>query len=259
MTQARGTFLDKEIFFVPVSAAGFGNSGPRGADVSVSRRATDWSGWSVVPLDQKPGGASVEVAGTVPGGAELRGRLSFRIAAKKFPEQRLTVDEGYVTPPPEVRERIERETRRLAAVYATRTPSAPPTGPFVRPVEGEPTGVFGTRRIYNGKPRSPHPGLDLRAATGTEVHASGPGVIVLAADLYFSGNTVIVDHGGGLFTIYGHLSRTLVREGETVEAGRLLGLSGSTGRVTGPHLHWGAKIGELPFDPTALLDPSLFG
>ena len=99
----------------------------------------------------------------------------------------------------------------------------------------------------------------VRAATGTPVLASGPGTVVLASDLYYSGNTVIVDHGGGLFTLYAHLSRLGVDEGQQVAAGDRVGLSGATGRVTGPHLHWGAKIGDLPFDPRALLDGSLFG
>ena len=88
--------------------------------------------------------------------------------------------------------------------------------------------------------------------------ASGPGVIALAEELYYSGNTVIIDHGGGLFTIYAHLSRIDAEVGATVRAGDPIGLSGATGRVTGPHLHWGAKIGDRPFDPTALLDPALF-
>jgi murein DD-endopeptidase MepM/ murein hydrolase activator NlpD len=113
--------------------------------------------------------------------------------------------------------------------------------------------------VYNGEPRSPHPGLDLRAASGTPVESSGAGHVCLAEDLYYSGNTVILDHGGGLFTVYAHLSRLLVSEGDAVEAGHILGLSGATGRVTGPHLHWGAKIGDRPFDPAALLDPRLFG
>ena len=123
---------------------------------------------------------------------------------------------------------------------------------------GTATSVFGTRRVFNGKPRDPHSGLDLRAASGTPVHSSGPGVVSLAQELYYSGNTVIVDHGGGLFTIYAHLSEIRVQEGDTAEAGDVLGLSGATGRVTGPHLHWGAKIGSVPFDPTALLDRALW-
>jgi murein DD-endopeptidase MepM/ murein hydrolase activator NlpD len=118
--------------------------------------------------------------------------------------------------------------------------------------------VFGTRRFFNDEPRSPHPGLDLRAAEGTPVRCSGPGTVVVADDLYYSGGTVVVDHGGGLFTLYAHLSSIDAVEGATVAAGEIVGRSGSTGRVTGPHLHWGAKIGDVPFDPRALLDEGLF-
>jgi murein DD-endopeptidase MepM/ murein hydrolase activator NlpD len=125
-------------------------------------------------------------------------------------------------------------------------------------VDGEPTSPFGARRIFNDKPRDPHPGIDLRAPTGTVVRSSGRGRVALAGDLYYSGGTVIVDHGGGLFTVYAHLSRIDAREGAPVDAGTVLGLSGATGRVTGPHLHWGAKIGNLPCDPRALVDPALW-
>jgi murein DD-endopeptidase MepM/ murein hydrolase activator NlpD len=217
-----------------------------------------WSGWAMIPLDQRPGPADVEVAGVLEDGTKTAATRSLTIAAKEFPEERLEVESKYVEPPPEVQARIERERARLAEVYAARRFAAPPGKAFVRPVPGEPTAIFGTRRLYNGEPRAPHPGLDLRAGSGTPVKVAGDGEVVLAQDLYYSGLTVIVDHGGGLFTIYAHLSRIDVQEGATVAAGELVGQSGATGRVTGPHLHWGAKIGDRPFDPTALLDPSLF-
>jgi murein DD-endopeptidase MepM/ murein hydrolase activator NlpD len=217
-----------------------------------------WSGWGAIGLDAKPGRAIVSVRGRTVEGLPTAGRLQVKIAPKSFPKQTLRVEERFVSPPADVQERIERESRRLAAVYNARRAARPPDAPFTRPVPGEPTGVFGTRRYFNGKPRSPHPGLDLRASEGTEVRCSGPGTVVLAEGLYYSGGTVIVDHGGGLFTIYAHLSRILAKEGESLEAGSQLGLSGATGRVTGPHLHWGAKVGETPVDPTSLLSPALF-
>lgn len=226
----------------------------RGAPVAFSRGEEAWVGWAVVPLDAKAGPASVEVRA-----GDETARTDLRIAAKKFPEQRLKVDEKYVSPSKAQQERIERERKRLEAIYASRTDAPPPAGPFVRPVPGEPTSAFGLRRFFNDQPRAPHAGLDLKAATGTPVRSSGPGVVALADDLYFAGKTVIVDHGAGLFTIYAHLSRVDVRHGETVAAGRVVGLSGATGRVTGPHLHWGARVGDAIFDPRALLDPRLFG
>jgi murein DD-endopeptidase MepM/ murein hydrolase activator NlpD len=220
-------------------------------------RADRWTIWTMIDLDRQPGPATIEVEGTTERGTRIDGTTAVTIAAKSFPEETLDVPERYVEPPASVRQRIERERARLAALYERHSPRAP-AAPFVRPVPGAPTSTFGTRRVFNGTPRSPHPGLDLRAAVGTPVVASGGGRVVLAQDLYYSGNTVIVDHGCRLFTIYAHLSRIDVAPDEEVAAGDRVGLSGRTGRVTGPHLHWGAKIGDRPFDPTALLDAALF-
>jgi murein DD-endopeptidase MepM/ murein hydrolase activator NlpD len=212
----------------------------------------------MIALDRQPGQAAVEVSGMVENGRPVVGTRAVTIAAKEFPEEQLSVAPKYVRPPAEVEERLTRERAKLRALYRERRPLSSVGQVFVRPVPGEPTSIFGTRRLFNNEPRSPHPGLDLRARTGTPVKASGPGIVVLAQDLYYSGNTVLIDHGGGLFTIYAHLSEIEAVEGLEVEAGRRIGLSGATGRVTGPHLHWGAKIGSRPFDPTALLDPALF-
>ena len=249
LSAVEGRLEDRPLFFspVPVTAGGQG---------SVVR----WSAWGVIPLDAKAGTTRIEVTARAaePAGTERRASRTIRIAAKSFPESRLKVGAEYVEPPEEVQKRIAQETARLGEVYGRRTERPPPTGPFQRPVAGPALGVFGAKRFFNGKPRAPHPGLDLRAAEGTEVKASGAGRVALADDLYFSGRTVILDHGGGFFTIYGHLSKIVVAEGAEVEAGHLLGLSGATGRVTGPHLHWGAKVGDLPFDPTGLLDPRVF-
>ncbi|MDH3628128.1 MAG: M23 family metallopeptidase [Acidobacteriota bacterium] len=216
-----------------------------------------WVGWTLVDLDAMAGAQVIEVRGTTTDGDTVIGTHALTIESREFPEERLSVSSKYVEPPADVRDRLDRERGKLRALYLKRdAPIA--EGPFVRPVPGEPTSIFGLRRFFNDAPRSPHPGLDLRAAEGTGVIASGDARVVLAQDLYYSGNTVILDHGGGLFTLYAHLSKLQVKEDDAVEAGQRVGLSGSTGRVTGPHLHWGAKIGDVPFDPTALLDPSLF-
>lgn len=238
-------FLDRKVFMArePALPGGGGET---------------WWGWAAIPLDRKPGEVAIAIAAETAEGGEHSARLPVRIERKRFPVQRLRLPERYVTPPPEEQKRIERERERLAAIYALRTPASAPSLPFLPPVPGEPSSPYGARRILNGKPRAPHPGLDLRAASGTPVRASGPGRVALADDLYFSGRTVILDHGAGLFTVYAHLSELSVREGDEVARGQLIGLSGATGRVTGPHLHWGARVGELPFDPSALLDPALF-
>ncbi len=235
------TFLDEAIYMTAADASG-----------------QHWSGWSMIGLDQEPVVASIELRGSARDGREALGARALTVIEKTFPEENLTVAPRFVEPPPEVQERIARERAKLADIYGRREPYAPPVEPFVRPVPGIKTSIFGMRRLFNGQPRSPHPGLDLRAEEGTPVHASGPGRVVLAEDLYYSGNIVIIDHGGGLFTLYAHLSEINVTAGDQVSAGDLVGLSGSTGRVTGPHLHWGAKIGDRPFDPEALLAPVLF-
>jgi murein DD-endopeptidase MepM/ murein hydrolase activator NlpD len=243
LASLEGEFLGRGVFFVRQEG---------------SPPAERWSGWSMIDLDQAPGVAAVELRGESVSGKAVTGTRAVTIEPKEFPREELSVAPKYVEPPPEVRERLARERAKLGALYESRRAAAPSNRVFVRPVPGEATSVFGTRRVYNGKPRSPHPGLDLRAATGTTVGCSGDGRVGLAQDLYYSGNTVIVDHGGGLFTLYAHLSELRVREGDEVTAGQPVGLSGATGRVTGPHLHWGAKIGDLPFDPRALLDERLF-
>ena len=240
---ASGRFLDRDVAMAPIPG---------------QEQPLVWSGWSMIGLDQDSGEAVVRILATSSAGKALTATRAVTVKAKEFPVENLKVSSKYVEPPQEVQDRLARERARLKTIYARRAPY-PLSGPFVRPVPGEPTSIFGTRRLFNDQPRSPHPGLDLRAATGTVVQASGHGTVVLAQDLYYSGNLVILDHGGGLFTLYAHLSRIDVKEGDQVRAGQQIGLSGATGRVTGPHLHWGAKIGNEPFDPTALLDPVLYG
>ena len=252
-----------EIVRVDVSSASCPLSSPKATflDQSVTfvRGGETWSGWIVIPLDQKAGRIPFRVTTACEDGS---GKAStdhpVTVAPKEFPEQKLTVESKYVNPPKAALVRIEKEKKRLSAAYARRTPIPASAGPFLMPVPGEPTSVVGARRILNGEPRSPHPGIDLRAGTGTPVLAAGGGVVALAGDLYYSGGTVIVDHGGGLFTIYAHLSKIEVEEGATIHEGAQLGLSGATGRVTGPHLHWGARVGAEIFDPRGLTDPRLF-
>ena len=236
----------------------------QGATLAFSRTPRDagdpvWIAWGVIPLSAAPGASGYRLTASRADGSSLAITGELSVSAKSFPEQRLTVESKFVNPPKSAAERIAREQKRLGAIYARRTPLPPPASPFVSPVEGEPTSEFGTRRIFNGEPRAPHSGIDLHAATGTPVIASGPGRVAYAGDLYYSGGTVIIDHGGGLFTVYAHLSKIGMKEGAEVKAGDAVGLSGATGRVTGPHLHWGAKVGAVIFDPRALLDPRLFG
>lgn len=223
----------------------------------LAERRERWIGWTLIPLDHEPGDVQLSVKAKGVDQILATAEVTLTILDKEFPEEHITVESKYVEPPKEVQQRLKQERSKLAAIYKLRTPLKVST-PFVRPVPGVPTSIFGVKRFFNGKPRSPHPGLDLRAATGTEVLASGNGDVVLAQDLYYSGNTVILDHGAGLFTLYAHLSRIDVGEGDSVTAGQTIALSGATGRVSGPHLHWGGKVGNKPFDPRALLAAELF-
>jgi hypothetical protein len=165
----------------------------------------------------------------------------------------LSVAPKFVEPGAEALKLIEAESQLKARVFAVSAPEPLWTGDFRAPVSAAPTDSFGTRRMFNGKLASIHKGMDFRAAMGTPVRAGNSGVVVLARPLYYEGNCVVIDHGLGLFTLSMHLSRIDVREGQRVAAGELLGLSGATGRVTGPHLHWAVRWEGAYLDPAKLL------
>jgi len=163
------------------------------------------------------------------------------------------VNEAFVTPPASEQERIAREAALLAGVW--RAPAAERlwTGAFVRPVPQEANSAFGTRSIFNGKPRNAHGGADFLSPAGTPIEAPNGGRIAVARLLYFSGNTVVIDHGLGLFSMLAHLSTIDVHEGDRVTTGQQVGRVGATGRVTGPHLHWAVRAGDARVDPLSLL------
>ncbi|HET6208465.1 MAG TPA: M23 family metallopeptidase, partial [Terracidiphilus sp.] len=165
----------------------------------------------------------------------------------------LTVAPQFVQPPPEALKEIEEEGKLKAKVFAASASDPLWRSSFHAPVPAQATDSFGTRRMFNGKLASIHKGADFHAATGTPVHASNSGVVVLARHLYFEGNCVIIDHGLGLYTLSMHFSRIDVQEGQHVNAGDRLGLSGATGRVTGPHLHWAVRWQGAYLDPVKLL------
>jgi len=165
----------------------------------------------------------------------------------------LTVAPKFVEPNPEELTRIKAEIALKDKVFATSAPQPLWTGDFRAPVHAPPTDSFGTRRMFNGELASIHKGMDFRAPMGTAVHAGNSGVVVLARPLYYEGNCVVIDHGLGLYTISMHLSRIDVHEGQHVAKGQLLGLSGATGRVTGPHLHWAVRWQNAYLDPAKLL------
>jgi len=179
-------------------------------------------------------------------------RMGVMVEAGNFSVRRLRVAQEYVTPPASVQERIRREADLLAAIYAMPSPVWMGDGAFILPHGGRSADNFGERRIFNDVPRSPHTGLDIAAPMGDPVRASNAGRVVMASDLYFSGKTVIIDHGLGVFSLYCHFSKLLVKRTQMVAKGEAVGLIGSTGRSTGPHLHWGFRIYDSRVDPLSM-------
>lgn len=206
-----------------------------------------------VDLDHAPGLWPLTIESVAPSGSKQRTHLSLRIEGVERPAQKLTLPKQMVTPTEtKIVQQIEKDRKRLDQVFKRRQP-VHFSPPFLRPVEGEVISTFGLRRILNGIPKSPHNGVDFRGATGTPIKAMARGEVALADDLYYTGMTVILDHGGGLFSLYAHLDALSVTAGEMVEPGKWIGTIGSTGRSTGPHLHMGTRLGKARIDPLALL------
>lgn len=175
------------------------------------------------------------------------------VEAKPFPTRNLKVAPRFVNPPPSARARIDRERRQLGALFGSVTPAPMWQGAFRRPIESVVISGFGVRSVYNGEPRAPHGGADFASPTGTPVLAPGGGRVVLAASLYYTGDSVVVDHGLGLVSLFAHLSRIDVKVGDEVTAGDRIGLVGATGRVTGPHLHWTVRLNGARVDPLSVI------
>lgn len=199
-------------------------------------------------------GPHATLAITAQGRTEAR---VLEVARRPWQVQRLEGLPGaMVTPPPETLERIQRERARIAELRRVDSTTPHFAAGFVWPARGRISGVYGSQRILNGEARAPHLGLDIAAPTGTPMHAMAAGRVLLAEDLYFTGNTVILDHGHGVQSLYAHASRLDVAEGAMVAAGQQVALIGATGRVTGPHLHLGLNWHATAVDPQPLLPPA---
>lgn len=209
-----------------------------------------WRALVGIDLDVKPG--TYQVAIDVDDG-RLKATCELDVKPRAFPTRRLSVDAAFVNPPASERDRIDRDAKLLDGVWKAPAPERLWAAPFVRPVPDPANSRFGTRSIYNGVPRSPHGGADFLSPSGTPIHAPNAGRIVVARDLYFTGNTVLIDHGLGLFSMLAHLSAFDVSEGDLVAAGQVVGRVGATGRVTGPHLHWAVRANGARVDPLAVL------
>ena len=185
------------------------------------------------------------------GRAEIRNEV-IHVLEKSFPITRLTVEPRFVELSPENLERANRESRRLGAVFRKVTSEIYWDTAFEVPIAGGEGSNFGHRRVFNDQPRNPHSGADISATQGTPVRSSNRGKVVVTGDFFFNGNTVILDHGLGIYSVYLHLFRIDVEEGDMVDKGDTVGLVGATGRVTGPHLHWGFRIQNARIDPFSL-------
>jgi len=196
-----------------------------------------------VDLEKPAGRYEWKVSWSAADGKPTACSLPVNVRAGKFPTERLTVEKQFVQPDPEQQKRAEEDQKKMKAIYDTVTPEVLWKGKFVVPLKGVSAGGnFGRRRVLNGEARSPHAGVDFPAAAGTPVYAAQSGKVVLAENLYYSGNTVVIDHGFGIYTLYAHLSEIAVKAGDPVESAAEIGKVGATGRVTGPHLHWGLTI-----------------
>lgn len=207
-----------------------------------------------VKSGQKPGLYPLLASVVDPSGRSHHYNGELKVVAANRPVERLTLPAAMVNPrKKEVLRKIEQDSQRLNEIYAQRSPAL--FWPrFQRPVNDPVGSPFGLRRILNGQPKAPHSGVDFRSHRGTPIASPGAGVVSLSDDLFYTGKTVVIDHGGGLISVLAHLQKSRVKPGEKVAAGQIVGEVGSSGRSTGPHLHWTVRLGGIRTDPLVLTD-----
>ena len=231
---------------------------------SFNAKTKTWYALAGVSLETGPGSYSLELTGELPdkkeqtageGAKKLSFTRKFTVTRGKYPKLsvKLSVEGKFTEPTPEQQKQIA-EGVEVKKDYLNRvTPEPQWSGPFAAPADAAISDVFGSQRIFNGKTSSPHLGLDFRVPRGTPVSAMNDGTVLLARPLYFEGNFVVIDHGQGLLTLYLHLSEFKVKEGDQVKRGQEIGLSGGTGRATGPHLHVAVRWQGIALDPASLI------
>ena len=219
--------------------------------VLVAWQQDGWLAIVGIPLDTEPGAHHLKVQ--QPGANERE--LAFKVAPKQYATQQLKVPPSQVNLSPEDEARVARETEKIRGALESFTPDAPATLRLAQPVPGRRSSSYGLRRMFNGEARKPHSGMDIAAPTGTPIKAPLAGRVIDVGNYFFNGNNVIVDHGQGLITMYCHLSKVRVEIGQHLKTGEVLGDVGATGRVTGPHLHWGVTLNGTMVDPALFLAP----
>ena len=212
-----------------------------------------WSGLIGLDVNTAPGTYRVRVEVEPLNAPPLAATYTLTVTTKRFPTRQLRVAPAYVDPPPAEVDRILAEAKRLDALFE-QTTWRERVGPFQAPVGAAAGNTFGARSVFNGQARSPHAGVDFRSPAGTPVVAPAAAVVALAGDLFFTGRTVVLDHGRGLYSVLAHLSTIAVADGDVVERADVVGKVGATGRATGPHLHWGTRLHGARVDPLALLE-----
>ncbi|HUT51938.1 MAG TPA: M23 family metallopeptidase [bacterium] len=215
-----------------------------------------WIGIGGVGKDQKPGSYTLSLTVETTAGKRIKSQKSFTVVKTEFPATQLSVDPRMVKVPPDLQKKVKADHKAFAAVWASPAYARLWDGPFLRPVAGRITAPYGERRVYNNQLNGQHGGVDLAGPVGEPVLASASGKVVLVHESYLEGNTIVLDHGGGLFTYYCHLSAFKVETGQMVKAGDVIALVGQTGRVTGPHLHFGVRVQGVKVDGMSLLDLS---
>jgi murein DD-endopeptidase MepM/ murein hydrolase activator NlpD len=206
-----------------------------------------------IPYRTKPGAKTLTLKYSDPNGYQTR-QIPFDVVAGKYRTDVLKVDSKRVDPDKKDRKRANHEHQEVKHIYASGSTARLWEGPFQMPVENEISSPFGNRRLFNGKLKSYHNGLDFRSPKGTPVYATNSGIVRVAKNLFYSGNALIIDHGTEIFTIYAHLSKIKVAAGQRIEKSQLLGLTGATGRVSGPHLHWGVKVNGIAVNPLQFVE-----
>ncbi|MYG39515.1 MAG: M23 family metallopeptidase [Nitrospira sp. SB0677_bin_15] len=235
--RVNGRFLKRTLTFFPVEEQTY--AGLLGLD-----------------MQDHPGRYELTIDVVYPQRTERRS-LTVLVMKEEYPEQRLTLPSKMVDLDKKTLARVKTESKAVHEAFASFVPHPLWKGRFVEPVRGKISGRFGSRRVINGQPRKPHSGEDIAAPKGTPVVAMNDGIVRLTADQFFSGKGVIVDHGVGLFSMYFHLSSVDVEHGQVVKKGQVIGKVGSTGRATGPHLHWGVRLNGSRVDPYSLLAVSV--